>query len=398
LRLDNHGYSPQTLQAIAEAAARFASFADAAAALQLAGIAISARHVERLADAIGRELAQQRDQKVVQRRRRQLPARVAAPAVAVVEVDGGRLRTREAGAGPGVHQPQSKENKIACFIDRPCQVQAVDPQPEPPASFLLPRRVQRLVQRIKGQAGEVPAEAEAEQTHSATEALGERLATTARVRTCVATMQDSQAFGPMVAAEAQERNFYAASQRAFVADGAAYNWTIQQGYFRDFEPITDFLHVLCYVYLAAVAVSTTEAAGWQQYVTWLTACWQGRVAEVIAALQSWQQRLGVAASDGEGGDDPRRWIAEALSYLRNNQERMDYPRYRQQGLPVTSSLVESLVGEFNARVKERKKFWNRPHGPEPILQLRAAILSQDGRLQRYFSQRPGNPYRRRKAA
>jgi hypothetical protein len=30
---------------------------------------------------------------------------------------------------------------------------------------------------------------------------------------------------------------------------------------------------------------------------------------------------------------------------------MDYPRYRRQGLPVTSSWVESLVGEFNARVK-----------------------------------------------
>jgi len=39
-------------------------------------------------------------------------------------------------------------------------------------------------------------------------------------------------------------------------------------------------------------------------------------------------------------------VAEALSYLSNNQSRMDYPRYRRQGLPITSSLAESLVGDF----------------------------------------------------
>ena len=77
---------------------------------------------------------------------------------------------------------------------------------------------------------------------------------------------------------------------------------------------------------------------------------------------------------------------------------MDYPRYRQAGLPITSSLAESLVGEFNARVKSRQQYWNRPGGAEAILQLRAAVLSEDERLERYFAQRPGNPYRRRRAA
>jgi hypothetical protein len=36
-------------------------------------------------------------------------------------------------------------------------------------------------------------------------------------------------------------------------------------------------------------------------------------------------------------------------------------------------------------------------GAEPILQLRAAILSEDDRLPRFFAQRPGNPYRRKAA-
>jgi hypothetical protein len=212
-------------------------------------------------------------------------------------------------------------------------------------------------------------------------------------------MADSQAFGPMVAVEAQARDFYRAGRRAFWGDGAAYNWSIQQGYFADFVPITDFLHVLCYVYLAAWAVGSQEAQRWSLYVSWLRSCWQGRVGEVIEELRVWQGRIGKPPAGEELPEsDPRKLVAEALSYLGNNQGRMDYPRYRQQGLPVTSSLVESLVGEFNARVKGREKFWNRPGGAEPVLQLRAALLSEDDRLERHFAQRPGNPYRRRRAA
>jgi hypothetical protein len=95
--------------------------------------------------------------------------------------------------------------------------------------------------------------------------------------------------------------------------------------------------------------------------------------------------------------DPREVVRQTRVYLGNNQSRMAYPRYRREGLPVTSSLVESLVGEFNARVKGPQKYWNRPEGAEGILQVRAAVLSEDDRLGRYFAQRPGSPYRRRKA-
>ena len=92
--------------------------------------------------------------------------------------------------------------------------------------------------------------------------------------------------------------------------------------------------------------------------------------------------------------DPRQLVQEALTYLTNNASRMDYPRYRRLGLPVTSSWVESLVGEFNARVKSWNKWFNRGEEVEAVLQVRAAVLSEDGRLARYFAERLGNPYRR----
>src|SRR5262249_60277458 len=102
-------------------------------------------------------------------------------------------------------------------------------------------------------------------------------------------------------------------------------------------------------------------------------------------LRVWQGGIGAPPEGWElDAKDPRRLVAEALSYLENNQSRMDYPRYRREGLPITSSLAESLVGEFNARVKSRQKYWNRPEGAEAILQLRAAVLSGDERLARFF--------------
>jgi hypothetical protein len=209
-------------------------------------------------------------------------------------------------------------------------------------------------------------------------------------------MANSRAFGRVVAAEAKERDFYRAGRKAFVADGAACNWKLQQRYFAGFTPVADFLHVLCYVYRAARAVAADEAKRWDQYVRWLRACWQGGAAEVIGQLRDWQGRIGLPPPQEElPATDPRRAVAEALSYFGNNAPRMKYPEYRQAGLPVTSSLVESLVGEVNARVKSKQKYWNRGEGAEAILQLRAAVLSEDGRLDRYFKERPGSPYRRR---
>jgi hypothetical protein len=212
-------------------------------------------------------------------------------------------------------------------------------------------------------------------------------------------MEASASFGPMVAAEAQERGFYQAARRAFVADGSAYNGSIHRGYFADFEPIVDFLHAVCYVFSSARAVSADEASGWCQYLEWMRACWQGRAADVLTELDRWQERLGEPppgeAQTAEERRDPRRVVAQARSYLGNNRDRMAYPRYRQEGLPTTSSLVESLVGEVNARVKSKQKHWLRCSGAESILQLRAAVLSQDDRLPRFFAQRPGCPFRKR---
>src|SRR5436189_18387 len=85
---------------------------DTAFELELADLPISPQHVHTLAQEVGDDLTRQRDAKAARGRRR-LPVRVAqTPALVAVEVDGGRLRTRAAATGPGVHEQENKEDKV----------------------------------------------------------------------------------------------------------------------------------------------------------------------------------------------------------------------------------------------------------------------------------------------
>ena len=117
---------------------------------------------------------------------------------------------------------------------------------------------------------------------------------------------------------------------------------------------------------------------------------------MLEELRAWQTKLG--APRRRARDRPAAIVAKTLTYLENNQPRMNYPEYRRQGLPVTTAWMESLVKEINYRVKGTEMFWNDPEGAEAILQVRAAALSDDDRLIRHLRTRPGCPFTRRPKA
>jgi hypothetical protein len=239
-------------------------------------------------------------------------------------------------------------------------------------------------------------------------------------RTCVATLRDVYGFGPLVAAEAQRRGFYQAKRKAFVADGQEANWTIQRLHFPDFTGVTDFMHAVAYAYAAAEVTAGPDEL-WSRYLKYASACWQGRTGEVIAELGAWLEEHPLPENvrlKDLSSTDPRKIVHESFTYLTNNLQRMRYPEYRRAGIPITSSLIESLIKEFNWRVKGTEKFWNRPEEPrtsrrtglpvrgsesgrsdqsaESILQVRAALLCDDNRLTHHLDSRPGSPFVRRR--
>lgn len=415
LKLDEHGYSPTTMYHILYATAEVKSHNKAAKLLDvLDDLSISGRQVNRLAEEIGLEMAAQRDRAVedfVHHRRQ--PPTAAAPTVAVIGLDGGRVLTREPGQGTGVHGQGWKEDKVACLQTMEGATFSDDPHPEPPKCFLDAPKVDEMVRDIqanhgKRQENELPQLAELaldKATAPAAPATPTADETTSAAkpawppkrsensRTCVATMQDCHAFGKMVAAEAYRRNFHAAKRGALLGDGGAWIWAQHEKWFSYLTPIADFVHPLTYLYVTATAVSANVFDRWQQYVRWMTQCWQGGVADVIADMQARLAQM-EPYSGKLPATDPREVLRRTIGYLRNNQLHMNYPEYRKQGLPVTSSLVESLIKEVNYRVKGTEKFWDNPEGAEAILQLRAAVLSDDDRLRTFVENRAGSAFRR----
>jgi hypothetical protein len=418
LKLDTHGYSPAVLNKIVQAAGQVKSHRMAAQVLDVVGeLSISGRHVNRLTEEIGTELREKRDRETEDfvHHRRQEPT-AAAPQCVAISMDGGRTMTREPEQGAGVHGKGWKEYKAACIQTLKSQTFTEDPHPEPPRCFLDAPEVDKMVREIQAHHGtrqenELPQLAElglgketlASASHSSPvaepQAADEKTwppKRTENSRTCVATMQDCHEFGKMVAAEAYRRNFHVAPHGALLGDGGAWIWTQHAKWFSYLTAIADFVHPLTYLYVTATVLSANVSERWQKYVGWMTQCWQGRVAAVIADMEACLAQQEPHTGSGKlPATDPREVLRRTIGYLRNNQERMNYPEYRQQGLPVTSSMVESLIKEINYRVKGTEKFWDNPEGAEAILQVRAALLSDDDRLADHIASRPGSAFRRR---
>jgi hypothetical protein len=378
---------------------------------KLAEVSISVPEIMDLSGMIGQELREHLEQQATAHAEHTLERAYAeAPGLAAVSVDGGRIMTR-ATAGRGVHDRAWKETKNGCLMTMSSSPSEHDPHPELPACFSDRTYVEQLVRDVHssvvGERGKSPENPTISAETSAVTASSGESSGTGRagrrskkswrperlVRTCISSMVFSDEFGTLVAGEAQRRGFYEAARRAFLGDGQAWNWTLHATHFPDFVAITDFVHPLGYVYDAAKVLAPSDP--WPLYLRATTACWQGRVADFLNELRTWQ---GAHPAPSEGklpDDDPRSIIQSVVTYLKNNEPRMNYPEYRRQGLPVSTSMIESLIKEMNFRVKGTEKFWNRPEGAEQILQIRAAALCDDDRLSQWILNRQGSYFYRR---
>jgi hypothetical protein len=392
------------------AAATCRSYAEAGATLgKLADLPTSAKQAERVAQRLGGERVAERDAAAAAYQALPLAAKVGVPAgvppppLAVVMADGGRWQVRDRRddtrldvaaavdedfeeAAPVKHW---REDKVGLLLVMASPVSATDPCPEVPKAFVDPLRIPRLARELKKNARRTDEAAAAEEAEpeAAAEALGEATAyepPKVVQRRVVASGRPWRAFAPLLAQAAWSWGFQGAARKAFVGDGSANNWRLQRRCFASFVPILDFIHALSYVFAAAMA-GRPFAAGWSGYEAWIGWVWQGQVGRVITALEGRQAELGMPEKD-EAETSPRQVVAQALTYLRNQQDKMRYDEYRRQGLPLTSSLLESTVKQVGRRVKGTEKFWTEAGG-EAILQLRADYLSDDQPLEAFWQRR-----------
>lgn len=390
--LDSREVTPELTRAVVHLAAEIRSFERAEITTEkVLTHKVSRSMIRRLAKQVGQELTEQEELD-----QRSDEKDVVVPEVAVVSCDGGRIRTRQPGSGRGVRLSGEKgwrETKNAS-LERMCRnekhVLDEDSCPMLPTSFRTAKKVADIAEKpapnidqpTANSADEKPDRVKYEGPHRV-------------LRTALSSMACSDEFGPMMQREACRRRFYESDLRAFLGDGLPWNWSIWKKCFPTFVPILDFIHAIQYIFSAAMALSADDAEGWVTYVRLVTLCWQGQVDSVIEEVRVACRERGINLEEKPDDNDTHKPLVDAVRYLTNNRTRMDYPRYRRMGLPVTSAPMESLIKQINHRVKGTEMFWDDPDGAEAILHLRAAVLSQDDRLDSYLSKRPGWPFQRR---
>lgn len=402
LEIGTEGYSPKLLEKIEYAGANAVSFEQAEQHMNvLAGIEISGMHIGRITERLGAERQQKRDEEVVLMEQDKLEVKVLnQPQVCAVYVDAGKAQTRaDDGLGPGVRGQAWADTKVACLVTYQAKEHTEDPQPEVPSKLMDRQTVQEICRQMamihgKGQEPSLESKAAASARVKDHKELEEDKQDFEKpeplVRTAVATQQRVEEFGYMVAAEAQKRGFYEAKRKAFVGDGG--NWIDPFGALHfpkpDWFQVLDFMHGMTHLYggaCAAYGKATKEA--WDFYKRLVVKAWKGEVGSVIRMLENQVKRVG-KPPEGAAPSDSRKIVSLSLDYVRRNAHRMDYPTYRRLGLPISSAPVESLIKQFNQRVKGTEKFWHR-NRLEAILQSRAAYLSEDGRAQKFWATRIG---------
>jgi hypothetical protein len=427
LGIDLSCLSPGLLKKVVYAGSNCPSFEQARDFLyHLAEVDLDVKMVRRATQRIGEERLAQRDllvetwDELPLADKGRCPGAAKAPDLAVIMTDGGRVQILPdedvtegetpqndpapptAPGDPGGEGQQAggrrrgrfwRENKVAAVMTMSSETHQVDPCPELPEVFGDPLVVLKLAREVGHAEALPPAEPfrssgsqqdqqqqaeQAEQQEHQQQKQKRPGSPEVLSRRVLATRQDNDAFGPMVAALAWSLGLMGALRGAFVADGAEGNWSIQKKYFPRFVAIVDFIHVLSYVFAAAMA-GRTFAEGWPVYQGWIAWVWQGAVDRVLEAMR---QRLGELAEDSKEAES----VSKSLGYLEGQKGRMDYAEYRKQGLPVMSSVMESTVKQIGRRVKGTEKFWSE-QGVEAVMQLRADYLSDDEPMEDFWRQR-----------
>jgi hypothetical protein len=137
--------------------------------------------------------------------------------------------------------------------------------------------------------------------------------------------------------------------------------------------VIDFIHVLEYLWKAAWCFHPPRDPAMED---WVTAqgldILHGRTGEVIARIA----RL-AAGTPPEPGSEHAKNIAKTLSYLRNKQAFMDYPRALAEGWPIATGVIE---GACRHLVQDRMGItgarWGL-QGAQAMLWLRAINASGD---------------------
>ncbi len=304
---------------------------------ELSEIPLTAKQVQTISEKVGQALVPEREQKRQAFMSGQKPPSPPnPPALLVIGADGGRVQTRH-------EDPEKKwrEDKIGgVYRAQPCPEKSGQP-------YQGPKPI---------------------------------------VKTHVATMADWDTMGEYLSQEAAQRGYDQAREKVFIGDAAQGIKSLHERSFPDAEFINDWSHAAEHLHAGALAAfgNTERAEEWYEHQK--PSLWDGKAHLVLRAVAKESRRLGKPRQNAPE-NDPRLLLSRNVGYFRENQSHMDYPRYRKNGWPIGSGVIESGVKQFGLRVKGSEKHWSLP-GVEAILALMSTWMAEDNRWRNFWNHHP----------
>lgn len=185
----------------------------------------------------------------------------------------------------------------------------------------------------------------------------------------VGTLESVESFAPLLRDEARRRGIGKSGKVVFIGDGAAWIWELARTHFPLAILILDFYHMMEYLHqLSQMLYGKDTPWALRMKAQWKEQMEGDQVQRVIDAMKKRAEQPGAVFTD------TGQKIAEKIGYLENNQDKMLYGTFRQQGLFYGSGVVEAgcraVIGK---RLKQSGMFWSRA-GAENIVALRCALL------------------------
>lgn len=183
--------------------------------------------------------------------------------------------------------------------------------------------------------------------------------------TYLASFEPAETFGLCMLKEARLRAMGKAEKAVVIGDGAHWIWRQAEINFPGAVQILDYYHAREHLGVLAEAVFPAEEERREELGKWIGLLDKGKVGKIADLAGAKKARSG-----------KRRVAAEReIEYFRKNATRMQYARFKKQGLFIGSGVVEAgcktVVGK---RTKQSGMFW-KVRGAQNILDIRCAVLS-----------------------
>jgi len=162
----------------------------------------------------------------------------------------------------------------------------------------------------------------------------------------------------------------------FVADGAETLWELQQEFFPEAKVCLDWIHAVEKLWACGKAINRGSRTKRQPLEAWVheqkRRLRHGKLDDVLATLQA---ALDATAVTGPGNKFRRKVLAATIGHFTKNRARMRYPYLRQQGLVISSGLIEGTVRHLvGMRLDGPGMRWGKGRA-EAVLHLRCVVLN-----------------------